>query len=133
MGAASSVGVDPTALRKEYEAKAASAVSDEELLKHMKTLIIKAGKGDYSYRNILPHNTQDNTHTVWEEFRRRFPPKLLIGGAHTTKMAPLGRPHRDVSIDASLCVCTLPVVENIITAWKIVRGRVWYPACYTVR
>lgn len=40
MGAASSVGVDPTTLRKEYEAMAASAASDEELLKHMKTLII---------------------------------------------------------------------------------------------
>lgn len=47
MGAASSVRVDPTALRKEYEAKAASAASDEEILKHMKTLIIKAGKGEY--------------------------------------------------------------------------------------
>lgn len=45
MGAASSVGINPTALRKEYEAMAASAASDEELLEHMKTLFISQGKG----------------------------------------------------------------------------------------
>lgn len=45
MGAASSVGIDPTTLRKEYESMAASAASDEELLKHMKALILSEGKG----------------------------------------------------------------------------------------
>ncbi|CAN0542019.1 unnamed protein product, partial [Ectocarpus sp. 12 AP-2014] len=41
MGAAGSVGVvDPAALRKEYEAMAAKDVGDEELLNHMKKLII---------------------------------------------------------------------------------------------
>lgn len=45
MGAASSVGIDPTTLRKEYEAMAASAASDEELLQRMKALIISQGKG----------------------------------------------------------------------------------------
>lgn len=46
MGAAGSVGVvDPAALRKEYEAMAAKDVGDEELLNHMKKLIISPQTG----------------------------------------------------------------------------------------
>lgn len=57
MGAASSVGVDPTTLRKEYEAMAASAASDEELLKRMKKLIISAEKGDVVVVEIVCSHT----------------------------------------------------------------------------
>eukprot|EP00904_Undaria_pinnatifida_P007508 jgi/Undpi1/3888/HiC_scaffold_16.g07256.m1 len=60
MGAASSVRVDPTALRKEYEAKAASAASDEEILKHMKTLIIKAGKAFSVSTRLVVDGAGDN-------------------------------------------------------------------------
>ncbi|CAB1105023.1 unnamed protein product [Ectocarpus sp. CCAP 1310/34] len=46
MGAAGSVGVvDPAVLRKEYEAMAAKEVGDEELLNHMKKLIISPQSG----------------------------------------------------------------------------------------
>ncbi|CAM9761482.1 unnamed protein product, partial [Hapterophycus canaliculatus] len=46
MGAAGSVGVDPATLRKEYEEMAAKNVSDEELLRHMKKLILSASAGE---------------------------------------------------------------------------------------
>lgn len=44
MGAGGSV-VDPSALRREYETKAAESVSDAELLLHMKRLIVFAPPG----------------------------------------------------------------------------------------
>ena len=45
--------------------------------------------------------------------------------AHTTNMVPLERSRRDLSIDASLGACTLPVVEEI--SWEIrQRGLVSY-------
>lgn len=37
---------DPSALRREYEALAAKNVGDEELLKHMKKLIISPPAGE---------------------------------------------------------------------------------------
>lgn len=45
MGAAASVDVDASVLRKEYETLAANNVSDEELLNHMKKLIISPPTG----------------------------------------------------------------------------------------
>ncbi|CAM9091066.1 unnamed protein product [Scytosiphon promiscuus] len=46
MGAAGSVGVDPSVLRKEYEDMVAKNVGDEELLRHMKELILSAPADD---------------------------------------------------------------------------------------
>lgn len=44
MGAAGSVA-DAGMLREEFEAKAAESVSDEELLKHMKNLMVSLPAG----------------------------------------------------------------------------------------
>lgn len=51
MGAAGSV-VDPSALRREYEAKAAESVSDAELLLHMKKLIVSAPPGIHAVMSV---------------------------------------------------------------------------------
>lgn len=45
MGGGVSVDVDASALRKEYETLAAKNVSDEELLSHMKKLIVSPPTG----------------------------------------------------------------------------------------
>ena len=77
---------------------------------------------DFQASAPLPHSLQQlfNTHPGIHEFQSRLSALegICFRGRKQRKMAALGRSNRDVSLDASLCVClhysTLPpVVEKI--------------------